>query len=454
MSEPGAMAARNERRASGLEKFRRVRVELPDTHGVLRGKVVASGKAASSHGLRFCDAFFGLSVDDDFTHNRFTSPQTGFEDFVAVPDLDTVRPIPWEEGTGAVLADLRTKDGEPHPLCQREAVRRATRRAEAAGYSAKVALEFEIFAARAEPQALAERRYADLLPLSHLQQAYSFQRWPDFGPFADQLHADLPAYGVELECIHTELGYGALEVSLKPSPPLDATDAAARFKSACKEIATRHGLVATFMAKWSHDEPGSSGHLNQSLWREGEPAFWDGEIGGLSAVGASYLEGVLAATGDLAAVYGPFVNSYRRPDPVYWAPTVADWGTDDRLTCCRVVAPYPGVARIEQRRGGADLALYLAVAGCLASGMRGVEEDLKLRPRRRAPKSARPTPSDCPPRSPRRPSAWSARRSPPTFSAPELVEHFAAGRRVELEVATRHDAEVPPWELARYFETV
>ena len=137
------MAARNERRASGLEKFRRVRVELPDTHGVLRGKVVASGKAASSHGLRFCDAFFGLSVDDDFTHNRFTSPQTGFEDFVAVPDLDTVRPIPWEEGAGAVLADLRTKDGEPHPLCQREAVRRATRRAEAAGYSAKVALEFE-----------------------------------------------------------------------------------------------------------------------------------------------------------------------------------------------------------------------------------------------------------------------------------------------------------------------
>ena len=171
-------------------------------------------------------------------------------------------------------------------------------------------------------------------------------------------------------------------------------------------------------------------------------------------MGASYLEGVLAATGDLAAVYGPFVNSYRRPDPVYWAPTVADWGTDDRLTCCRVVAPYPGVARIEQRRGGADLALYLAVAGCLASGMRGVEEDLKLRPEapraeERAPDAER-LPSSLPEATER------LERSPlaADLLSPELVEHFAAGRRVELEVATRHDAEVPPWELARYFETV
>lgn len=437
-----------------LARFRRVRVELPDCHGVLRGKVVSAKKALSPRGLNFCDAFFGLSVDDDFFDNRFSDSATGYEDFVAVADPSTARPVPWQPDTGAVLADLKTKEGLPHPLCQREAVRRAERRIGALGFTAMVALEFEIFVARAEPGAVARRSYRDLLPLSHLQQAYSFQRWHHFAEFADQLQEDLAEYGAAIEAIHTELGYGALEASLEPAGPLDAADAAARFKQGCKEIAAQHGLVPTFMAKWSEDEPGSSGHLHQSLWSDGAPAFWGGFPDELSPLASAYLEGVLEATGDLAAVYGPFVNSYRRPGRRYWAPTAADWGTDDRLTCCRVVASHPESCRIEQRRPGADVAIYLAVAGCIGSGARGIERGLELRREARKAEQreadAEPLPASLREATDRLRASEVAR----DVLSPELVEHFVAGREVELEVEAREGARVPDWELSRYFETV
>ncbi|MEO8322776.1 MAG: hypothetical protein ABI571_01400, partial [Actinomycetota bacterium] len=121
--------------------FKRIRIEVPDDHGVLRGKIVPSAKVESPHGAAFCSAILGLTVADDVYVSEFAGPEEGWPDISVFPDLSTLRPVPWEPSMGAVLADYRQAGGGPHPLCQREAVRRAGRRLSDLGYRSEVALE-------------------------------------------------------------------------------------------------------------------------------------------------------------------------------------------------------------------------------------------------------------------------------------------------------------------------
>jgi glutamine synthetase len=441
-----------------LRGYRRVRLELPDKHGTLRGKVLPAAKVMNGNESKICNAVMGLTVNDELFANAFSTPFTGYQDIVAVPDLSTLRDVPWESATGAVLGDYLGNDSEPHPGCQREAVRRAERRLAALGYEARVGLEFEFFLFCTDGDAIAAQRYGDLRPVSHLPQAYSLQRWPEVSRFMTQLTDDLEVYGVPVDGVHTEWGRGAMEVALKPTTPLEAADNGARFKLACREIAARHNLVPTFMAKWNHEYAGSSGHIHQSLVREGVPSFWAGR-GALSDQGKAYLEGLLGATADLSAIFCPYHNSYRRPDPKFWAPTDTDWGYDNRLVCCRVVADFPETCRIELRRPGADLSIYLSVASCLAAGARGIEQGLALRP---------PASRDADPVLPQ--ERLSPTQQPVTlYEATErlrrsdlardllggdLIGWYVSGCEAELSKIEEMLARVAPWELERYFETV
>lgn len=434
------------------EEFQRIRIEVPDDHGVLRGKLVPPSKVTSRLGAAFCDAIFGLTVADDVFTSQFASPKTGWRDVHVYPDLATVRPVPWEPSMGAVLADYGTVDGEPHPLCQRETVRRSERRLAQLGFVAEVALEFEIFVFYAGPDLFAKRDYRSLKPLSRIQQAYSFQRLPEMSAFVDNLFEGLESYGAPLESFHTELGYGVIEVALKHAPPLEAADRAARFKLGMKEIAARHGLIPTFMAKWNKDEPGSSGHIHQSLWKEKTSAFWE-EPGRIGSTLRSYTEGLLSTAGDLSAIYGPNLNSFRRPDPEFWAPTTATWGVDNRLACCRILNEHPEYCRVEMRRPGADLAIYLSIAGCLGSGAMGIEQNLKLRPETKGDPAEDPDAEQLPSTFEEALERLQSSTIARDLLGKEKVDHYVAGREAELRFTAKHRARVPEWELERYFET-
>jgi glutamine synthetase len=429
----------------------RIRFEIPDHLGHLRGKVVNAD--AVSEGTRFAvtNAFYCCTIGAEIFAGPLSGPQTGYSDVQAVPDLTTLRPVPWDPGCGAVLCDVVTSDGTPYPLCQREAVRRAERALAEHGLTGKLAFEFEIFLFHADQDLRDNARYAELRPASRIPHVWSFEGLAELRELSSELVVALRDYGAGLATFQTEWGRGAIEVALEPAPPLEAADRAARLRLGIKELCAKHGFVPTFMAKWNAEQPGSSGHLHQSAWREGEPAFWRGPDGRSEEL-EHYLEGLLSCLGDCSALFAPYANSYLRPNPALWAPTLATWGKDNRSACCRVIAPHASAARIELRRPGADVPPYLAAAASVASGAHGLRERLTLR--KESPGDASNVDAEVLPASlaeaiDRLDASALAR----DLVGVELIENHLAGLRAELAECERlADASVPPWQLARYFE--
>jgi glutamine synthetase len=104
----------------------RVRVEMPDTDGTLRGKYVSAEKILAGKGASVSDVYYTLTIADDvFEDSPLTSPDTGWPDVVGYPDWSTLRPVPWEHGLAAVVCDVLTKAGEPLGVDSRQALRRA-----------------------------------------------------------------------------------------------------------------------------------------------------------------------------------------------------------------------------------------------------------------------------------------------------------------------------------------
>ena len=187
--------------------------------------------------------------------------------------------------------------------------------------------------------------------------------------------ADIP-----VEFSKGEAGRGQHEVNVTYGGALETADRHLVFKNGIKEIAAQEGRAATFMAKWTMDDVGSSCHVHNSLWDSttGEPLMGDPSHGsGLSTVGRRFLAGQLHAARQLAWCAAPTLNSYRRYVPGSWAPTAVVWGEDNRTCGFRVVGHGAG-RRVESRIPGADVNPYLVVAACIAAGLYGIDHELEL----------------------------------------------------------------------------
>ena len=443
----------------------RLRIELPDVNGLLRGKIAAAGKAVGTAGAGFSDVIYCLtSADEVFESPGFATPDQGWGDILAVPDWSTLRQAPGCPGVAAVLCDATRKDGTPLGVDPRGMLRGACDRLAAAGLQARCGLEFEFFVFLDDEEgrrALREGRPRDLVPSCRLQQAYSLVRLPGVAAFVDALWTELADYGVPLEALSTELGEGMLEVAIAPLPPLEAADAAARFKLGCKEIARRHGLIATFMAKWDMRQSGSSGHVHLSLQRDGRNVLWDGQ-GGLAGTGGAALAGLLATAPELSAFMSPFPNSYRRYDPEMWTPVNVTWGHDNRNACLRVITVSEGAARFEHRRPGADVHPYGAVATSLDACVHGIAEELE--PPAEAPGRAAEAPGAAPFPESLADAAVQLGRSALArrWYGDVFVDHYVRSRHAEQAeweragaAATTAGADgVPDWEAGRYLEVL
>ena len=433
----------------------RIRVEIPDTDGNLRGKVVSAAKALKG-GATVSDVFYTLSLRDEVFEAPLTGQDTGFPDVKAVPDWSTLVPVPWERDTLAVLTDVHTKRDEPLTVDPRLALRRAEARAVEAGFEARIGVEFELYlfqGGEAADRAIRAGRPRDLVATGREWQAYSLWRLEDLAGFVAEVDPMLHAYGAQVEAWSTELGYGMIEVATAPLPPLAAADAAARLKLGLKELAKRHGLIATFIAKWDTAQSGSSGHVHQSLLRGGENAFWTGEQDELTQTGRQYLAGLLQHAPELSAFSCPNVNSYRRPSPELWAPTNASWGWDNRQAAVRVITLTPSSTRLEYRRPGADFNPYLTIAACLDSGLHGIREGLEPPPvsavKAFDDASVPPFPSTLEAAA----DALDASSVAREWYGDELVDHYVLSRRAEAGyVRDIANAQVPEYEVARYFE--
>ncbi|MEM1417096.1 MAG: glutamine synthetase family protein [Myxococcota bacterium] len=444
---------REELEARGIRK---AKVGGFDVDGILRGKLISLEKlfSAVEKGFGFCDVIFGWDVADNLYDNAaVTGWETGYPDALAKIDLSTFRVHPHEPDTAHFLVDFHTPDGKPHPACPRSLLKRVVARAEAAGYRPKLGCELELWVFRETPQSLNAKGFRDLEPLSPGMFGYSWLREGQHGDFVHDVLDTMAAYDVNVEGFHTETGPGVWEVALRYDDAVRAADQAALFKTTLKSVAYQHGLAVTFMAKWSEAFPGSSGHLHQSLW-DGEGAvnlFADPKgTYKLSELGRRYLAGVVATAPDLAAIYAPFINSYKRYVPGLWAPLTASWGPENRTCGVRLIdGPGAKATRLELRHTGSDLNPYLAMAATLGAGLYGIDAGLEPPPPASgdATELGEPLPTTLEAATER----FRASDAAKTILGEAFVDHYARTREWEVR---EHRKAVSGWELARYFEAV
>jgi glutamine synthetase len=434
-----------------------------DVDGVMRGKYVSTQKflSAARDGFSFCDVIFGWDCADSvYDCGTFTGWHTGFPDTQARLDLDTFRLVPWEPRTAFCLGDFYRADGAPLPICPRQTLKRIIARAGEMGYVPRMAAEYEFFLFEETSESVDAKGYRCLKPESPGMFCYSLLRASARSEFVDLLFESLNAFGIHIEGLHTETGPGAFETCIYYDTALEAADAAGLFKLVVKQLAARKGLLATFMAKWNADMPGSGGHIHQSLWNAvtGENAFAapaEGEAeprAACSEIVRQYIAGQQQVLTDMIPLVCPTINSYRRLVPGYWAPTTATWGVENRTSALRLIpGTSPKATRVETRVVGADASPHLAMAACLASGLHGIRNGLQptdpITGNAYADRGAPELPHDLLSATLRMKESPVARE----WLGDEFVDHYCITREWECREFAKA---VTDWELRRYLETV
>jgi glutamine synthetase len=442
-------------------EIRKVKVGGFDVDGVLRGKFVSLEKFWNmvDHGFGFCDVIFGWDIGDVLYDNaKVTGWDTGYPDAHATIDLTTLRFPPGEQDTATFLVDFVNEDGTAHPACPRSLLKRVLADAAKKGYQATFGSEFEFWVFKETPESLHQKGFRDLQPLSPGMFGYSWLREDQNRDFVHAILNEMSAMDISIEALHTETGPGVYEVALRYDEALRAADKAALFKTHMKALASRHGLSVTFMAKWNHDLPGSSGHLHQSLWNVAHPGgaprnvFHDekGEAK-LSATARHYLAGQLALMPELTALYSPTVNSYKRYVPGVWAPLTASWGAENRTCAIRAIPGGPSSTRLEYRQTAADINPYVAIATCLAAGLYGIDKKLEPPPQGKGDTSMSKDYKALP-RTLKEATAWLAQsEGAREILGDAFVDHYVRTREWEVR---QFERVVTEWELKRYFESI
>ncbi len=367
-----------------------VKFAFADIDGILRGKLIHTQKFIDglTDGYGFCDVVFGWDSSDRlYDQVDVTGWHTGYPDQPCYIDLSTFRTVPWQQNLPFFLADFsgdREIQGAAtgnRAICPRSLLKKIASDAERLGFHAEFAQEFEWFNFQESPESLRQKGFSNLQPLSPGMYGYSILRPSQHQAFYSDLFTQLAAFDIPLEGLHTETGPGVYEAAIIHDQVLAAADKAVLLKNAVKEIASKHGLVASFMAKWSEDLPGCSGHLHQSLWdkKGGTNLFFDeGAPNHMSKLMQHYLAGQLHCLPHLLPMYAPTVNSYKRLVEGAWAPTTTSWGVENRTTAFRVIPPSAAYTRLETRIPGSDSNPYLAMSAALASGLYGIRHQLPL----------------------------------------------------------------------------
>ncbi|KAF7726917.1 hypothetical protein EC973_008212 [Apophysomyces ossiformis] len=373
-----------------LEKDNKVKVAAVDIDGVLRGKVIHKDKFLSlvEGGFGFCSVLFGWDIHDAVysTDVEFSGKDHQFYDFLAQIDLSTFRRIPWEDNIPFFLVKLvHPVTHKPLYCCPRTLLKSATDDLAGLGFKAYCGVEYEFYCFKETSESLAQKGYTNLSPLTLGKFGYSLLRPLQNQEFYYNTFNWLQEFKVDIEGWHTETGPGVFEAALCYQEASEAADRAALFKTSVKQIATKHNIMASFMAKPYQGLPGCSGHTHFSLKDErGNNAFAVGEpshIPHMTKTMVYFLAGVLRGLPSILAILAPTINSYKRLVENYWAPVDVSWGVDSRLGAVRVIIPpiaSGNATRLEMRVPGADVNPHLVIAAVLKCGSWGIKTKQEL----------------------------------------------------------------------------
>lgn len=311
---------------------------------------------------------------------RFADWESGYGDFRLIPDVSTLRLVPWLEKTAMVICDVADEQtGEPVEVAPRQILKRQVERAAKAGYASKIASELEFYLFRDSYEDLADRGYRDARPSSAYGMDYHMLQTTRDEWIVRKVRNDMLAANIPVEFSKGETGRGQHEINITYADALEAADNHAIFKHGMKEIAMLSGAAVTFMAKFAMEEAGSSCHLHSSLWSpDGAKSAMPDASGTnhMSPTFRHYLGGLMATAREMSVMFAPFVNSYKRYQLGTWAPTAIVWGRDNRTCGFRLVGEGNGY-RVENRIPGADANPYLAFAATIAGGLHGIENKIE-----------------------------------------------------------------------------
>ena len=433
-----------------------VKVGVFDVDGIMRGKYMSRDKfmSALEGGFGFCDVVLGWDCQDQLYDNvKFTGWHTGYPDAPVRILVDSCRPLPFEDDNLLFLSEFAPPAEQ---VCPRAMLRKSIERARSMGFEPYAGFEYEVFFFNETPQSIREKHYRNLQPMAPGWFGYSVIRNTVAAEFYRQMLAMCETMDFGIEGLHEETGPGVIEAAIGYDNALAAADKAALFKTFIKVLAQRNSMMATFMAKWSRDWPGQSGHIHLSLRSRdgGKPVFYDeSQPHSMSTTMRHFVGGQQRLMPELLAMIAPTVNSYTRLIPGFWAPTDATVGVENRTCALRIIPGSAKSQRVEYRVAAADANPYVILSAALASGLAGIEQRIEPEPLVEGNAYDHKFPEAL--ALPR--TLWEAAqrlrqsRMAREWFGDAFVQHFAATREWEEREFRKH---ITDWELARYFEII
>jgi glutamine synthetase len=424
-----------------------VLLAIVDMQGRLQGKRLTATHFLSEvvpNNAEGCNYLLAVDVEMNTVEGyAMSSWERGYGDFVMVPDLDTLRRIPWHPATALCMADVKWDDGADVVASPRQILRRQLERLAERGWVANAGTELEFILFRDSYETAWEKGFRDLNPANLYNVDYSLLGTARVEPLIRRIRNEMAGAGLTVENSKGECNFGQHEINFRYSHALDAADGHAIYKTGAKEIAAQEGMAITFMAKYDERE-GNSCHIHLSLAHEDGAALFHEQPDVFDA----FVAGQLAGLRELTLFFAPNVNSYKRFQPGSFAPTAVAWGSDNRTCAMRVVGHGAG-KRVENRMPGADVNPYLALAAMIAAGLDGIDRSLEL-PAEVTGNAYEAPDLDHVPASLRDARDLFAASSLARESfGEEVVEHYLNNARVELAA---FDAAVTDWERVRGFE--
>ena len=428
-------------------------VAMTDMQGRLTGKRIHGQyflDEVLKHGTEGCNYLLAVDVDmNTVAGYEMSSWERGYSDFALMPDLNTLRMVPWQPGAAMVLADVQWLDHTDVVASPRQVLRKQIAALEKAGMVAMCGTELEFVVYRDTYEEAWNKAYRELTPVNQYNVDYSIMGGSRIEPLLRRIRLAMAGAGMTVESVKGECNFGQHEIAFKYSDALSNCDNHVIYKNGAKEISAEEGYALTFMAKPNMKE-GNSSHIHLSFrGLKGELVMADDsdKVDGMSELGRQFIAGQIAHLRELSLLFAPNINSYKRYVPGSFAPTAIRWGRDNRTCALRLVGHGAGL-RLENRVPGGDVNPYMAVAGIIAAGLDGINKKMKLEPAFQG--NAYASDSERVPASMNEAldlwekSSWVKE----TFGA-EVQAHYANMARIEISA---YGSAVTDWELFRNFE--
>jgi glutamine synthetase len=426
-------------------------IALTDMQGRLAGKGCSARyflDEVLGHGAEACNYLLAVDVEQSTVSGyEISSWERGYGDFSLVPDLATLRLVPWKHQAAMVQCDAAWADGSPVRVSPREVLKEQVRRLAARGLAAFVGTELEFIAFSTSFEDAWAGGYRDLAPLNQYNVDYSIMGMDRAEPLLGAIRRGMEGAGLHVESVKGECNLGQHEIAFRYSDALTTCDNHVVYKNGAKEIAAALGKSLTFMPKFNGRE-GNSCHVHISLRRaDGEAVLAGDGPHGFSPVMDSFIAGQLALLRELTVLLAPNINSYKRFAGNSFAPTTVAWGLDNRTCALRVVGSGDTL-RLENRVPGGDVNPYLAVAALIAAGLHGIDHGLELEPmiEGNAYVSAKPR---IPATLPEAVRLFAASEAALKAFGEDVVAHYVRAAEVEIEAFGQA---VTDWERFRGFE--